>query len=620
MGGADRGMTGRRTRRTIGLIALVGALLAGLLPGAALAASPDPRVVFVVGPVGSLTESYRRWARAGAEEARRHTADVVEVYSPNATWPKVRAALQGASIVVYLGHGNGFPSPYGTKLRRSVQDGFGLNPVAGRGDSTHQYFGEGVVADQVHLASGAVVLFFHLCYASGLAEPGVPEGTESTARQRVDNYAAGFLAAGASAVIADAYGSPAPYMRALLGSKVSARTAWTRAGTANGNVRAFASERTAGAVALMDPERSSGGFSRSLVLAAGTAGMVPAGPVRGTRTPAGGWEVVVPPISTPAPEAFSLGARPGAPTLDGMPIAGSTVRLNLPVEVTADAPLRNDYRIGTRWVPLDDAAAAPAAPVEPGPGDESAVVAEESAASLVDVEAATTAGTVVSAPVTLPPTIGRYRLEVTVHDGDGVALSYSVQAAIPGVVVHVGGPGAGWVDAPAALSLTAGTQASVQVVVTNGEATPWGGCLGTPDPLIADPAAASPASCPTVRLVGRWVPVGGQGTAAPMTRDLTVPAATAASTWLAGPVPALPGTYLLVASLERATGAGPVQIVGRPVTITVEVTSVPLVPTPGGLTPAPIDPIDPLAPGEVTPAPIDPLDPLAPTFAPAPGG
>ena len=80
-------------------------------------ATPDPRVVLVVGPVGSLTETYRRWAREGAAEARRWTNDVVEIYSPDATWPRVRAALQGASVVVYLGHGNGFPSPYGTKLR-----------------------------------------------------------------------------------------------------------------------------------------------------------------------------------------------------------------------------------------------------------------------------------------------------------------------------------------------------------------------------------------------------------------------------------------------------------------------------------------------------------------------
>ena len=182
-----------RVRATVGLL-LVGLLLVAAAPVPARAAQPDPRVVIVVGPVGGLTEAYRTWARAGAAEARRWTSDVVEIYSPDATWAQVRAALQGASVVVYLGHGNGFPSTYGTTIRPSVQDGFGLNPVAGRGDTTHQYFGEAVVAEQVRLAPGAVVLLFHLCYASGLAEPGVAEGTETVARARVDNFAAGFLA------------------------------------------------------------------------------------------------------------------------------------------------------------------------------------------------------------------------------------------------------------------------------------------------------------------------------------------------------------------------------------------------------------------------------------------
>ena len=61
---------------------------------------------------------------------------------------------------------------------------------------------------------------------------------------------------------------------------------------------------------------------------------------------------------------------------------------------------------------------------------------------------------------------------MTLHDADGVALPYAVQAAIPGLVVRVGGPGAAWLDAPPALALVSGTLASLQVVATNGEATP----------------------------------------------------------------------------------------------------------------------------------------------------
>ena len=67
--------------------------------------------------------------------ARRYTPDVTEIYSPNATWPAVKAALQGASLVVYMGHGNGWPSRYRDALYRPTQDGFGLNPSAGGNDS-----------------------------------------------------------------------------------------------------------------------------------------------------------------------------------------------------------------------------------------------------------------------------------------------------------------------------------------------------------------------------------------------------------------------------------------------------------------------------------------------------
>lgn len=602
-------MAGSRVPRLAAVSALVGVLLAGLLPGAVLAAAPDPRVVFVVGPVGGLTDSYRSLARAGAVEARRWSGDVVEVYSPNATWPKVRAAIQGASVVVYLGHGNGFPSPYGNELRRAVQDGFGLNPVAGRGDAAHQYFGEAPIAEQVRLAPGAVVLLFRLCYASGNSEPGVPEGSETVARQRVDNFAAGFLAAGASAVVADAFASPASYVRSLLGSKVSARAAWNRSSTAHDNVRAFASARTPGALALMDPERASSGFTRSLVLATGASGLVPAGPVRGSETPPGGWEVVAPPGPTATQDAFALGARPGQPTLAGLAVAGTTVDLGLPVEVPADVKLGAAYRIGTRWTPLDGPAAAGDATEGggdvPAVGSEGtvAIVAAEAAASRVDVADATTTGAQITAKVPLPATSGRYRLEVTVHDADGVALPYDVQASIPAVIVHVGGPGAAWIDAPASVKVTAGTRASVQLLVTNGEADAWGSCV----PLSRSLGIDRETSCPTVQLVGRWLSLDGDGTAASIVRELDIPAASVAATWLAGPVPAEPGTYLLVATIERMTGDGAASVLGRPVAITVDVTVAPLVPTP---LVTPVDPA-PLVPTPLVPTPVDP-GPLVP--------
>ena len=169
---------------------------AAALPGSVAAAPAEPRVAVIVGPAGDLTDLYRSIGTAAAREARRWTSDVVTVFSPDATWPAVKRALRGASIVVYLGHGNGWPSPYRDALYPQTQDGLGLNPVAGGGDTAHQYFGEAFLAREVRLAPGAVVLLHHLCYASGNSEPGLPEGSLDVGRQRVDNYAAGWLRVG----------------------------------------------------------------------------------------------------------------------------------------------------------------------------------------------------------------------------------------------------------------------------------------------------------------------------------------------------------------------------------------------------------------------------------------
>ena len=69
-------------------------------------------VVIIVGATHSATDRYRDVGDAAYAEARKYTSNVVKVYSPNATWAKVKAAAVGASIVVYMGHGNGWPSPY----------------------------------------------------------------------------------------------------------------------------------------------------------------------------------------------------------------------------------------------------------------------------------------------------------------------------------------------------------------------------------------------------------------------------------------------------------------------------------------------------------------------------
>ena len=160
------------------------------------------KVVIIVGPVGSSTANYISNARQYAAQARSYGANVIEIYSPNATWDKVKAAAQGAKVLIYLGHGNGSPSPYGAWSKYS-KDGFGLNKTAGAGNSNTKYWGEWYIQTYLKLAPNAVVILNRLCYASGNSEWGAGNPTMSVAKQRIDNYGAGFLRTGAKAVFAE---------------------------------------------------------------------------------------------------------------------------------------------------------------------------------------------------------------------------------------------------------------------------------------------------------------------------------------------------------------------------------------------------------------------------------
>src|SRR5512143_2436540 len=71
-----------------------------------------PRVVIVVGPAGGSTGDYLSHAREYAAQARSYGASVISILAPHATWARVLAAAQGANVFIYLGHGNGWPSPY----------------------------------------------------------------------------------------------------------------------------------------------------------------------------------------------------------------------------------------------------------------------------------------------------------------------------------------------------------------------------------------------------------------------------------------------------------------------------------------------------------------------------
>ena len=257
-------------RKSAFAIAFVLVATLGILVPSVAAATGDPKVVIIVGATHGVTDSYRADGDRAYAEAKKYTPNVVKVYSPNATWAKVKAAVAGASVVIYMGHGNGWPSPYAYDPAYTTKDGMGLNSSAGNGDYNNKYYGEPYMA-QLDLAPGAIVLLHHLCYASGNAEPGMADASVSVARQRADNYAAGFLKAGASAVIADGHASAASYLKPIFTTHQSIEDMWRNMPNSNDNIVSFPSVRTSGATVYQDPNTPTTGFYRSL--AVGTVGI-----------------------------------------------------------------------------------------------------------------------------------------------------------------------------------------------------------------------------------------------------------------------------------------------------------------------------------------------------------
>jgi hypothetical protein len=217
------------------------------------AAAAGTKVVIIVGPVGSSTANYIYNAKKYAAQARSYGATVVEIYSPNATWAKVKAAAQGAKVLIYLGHGNGSPSPYGAFSKYS-KDGLGLNKVAGAGNSNTKYWGEYYLYTYLRLAPNAVVILNRLCYASGNSEWGAANPTKSVAKQRIDNYGAGFLRTGARAVFAEGITSASYILYGVFRTARSIATIFRSSPDWDGRYDwKFASVRTGGYTAWSDP-------------------------------------------------------------------------------------------------------------------------------------------------------------------------------------------------------------------------------------------------------------------------------------------------------------------------------------------------------------------------------
>jgi hypothetical protein len=243
--------------RKLTLALAVGLLVAGIaILGNAttvVAASPyQTKVVIVVGQTQSATARYRSDADQAAAVFAKYTTDITKVYSPDATWSAVKAAAKGANILVYMGHGSGYPNPYNSYLIPNGDNGMGLNAVAGSSDTRTYYYGENYMA-QLGLAPNALVILNHLCYASGDSESGLPNPTLAVAQTRVDGYASGFIRGGASAVIAEGTNSIGYYIDEVFSGHTTVDAMWKGARSFHNNVISYASSRNPGYTSQMDP-------------------------------------------------------------------------------------------------------------------------------------------------------------------------------------------------------------------------------------------------------------------------------------------------------------------------------------------------------------------------------
>jgi hypothetical protein len=217
----------RPVRPVLVPVVLLATLLASLGSVAPVAGSGAAlKVAIIVGPVGEeLTPVYISLADAAATAAETRGATVARAYSPEATADKVLAAVEDASIVIYLGHGVGTPNPYSDVPSVETMNGWGLNGPGATGthadsfdDGALAYYGEAWIAEHARPAPGWVMIYSNACYAPGASEGFDVPADEETAAGRVAAYSRAPLAElGASAYFAtDFYAGAAHLVGKLL--------------------------------------------------------------------------------------------------------------------------------------------------------------------------------------------------------------------------------------------------------------------------------------------------------------------------------------------------------------------------------------------------------------------
>jgi hypothetical protein len=157
-----------------------------------------PKAVLVVGPIDppdhDSTNYNIDWANRMAKIMLDNGMRVVKIYWPDSTWENVRAALSGASIVVYKGHGFGIgdmPSDP-TEMYGSL-NGFclvhPLDPLGARLGT------QDMLVTTNRLAENAIA-FFYCCYCAGDSSSDASPVSEALARRRIEAYSSTLLRIG----------------------------------------------------------------------------------------------------------------------------------------------------------------------------------------------------------------------------------------------------------------------------------------------------------------------------------------------------------------------------------------------------------------------------------------
>ncbi|MGH2463345.1 MAG: PKD domain-containing protein [Candidatus Limnocylindria bacterium] len=214
----------------IGLAFLMAAS-ALLAPHPVRGGAAGQKVVIIVGPVGggSIQTNYLNRGESIADAVEALGGTAVRVFSPNATWANAKAAVNGANIIVYIGHGSGYPNPYGSTLLTDRTNGWGLNRIAGADAADPTGHGHNLSTQMVYCgeaalegkaltsynsaycsggpitpAQGFVMVYSNACYAPGAGETEqTTPSSEATALARVGYFSRPILALGGTYFASD---------------------------------------------------------------------------------------------------------------------------------------------------------------------------------------------------------------------------------------------------------------------------------------------------------------------------------------------------------------------------------------------------------------------------------